>query len=56
MSAKRPKPTAQDPSNFDADPDRGSALEKMNPDPDPGYFFAIYELYLLIFMLILMNH
>ena len=28
MSAKRPKPTALDPFNFDADPDPGSALEK----------------------------
>ena len=28
--------SAQDPINFDADPDPGSALEKM--DLDPGYF------------------
>ena len=37
------KPTlltnAQDSFNFDADPDPGSALEKM--DPDPGQFFMI---------------
>ena len=40
--------SAQDPTNFDADPDSGSALEKMDPDPnpdpdpDPGYFLKIY--------------
>ena len=33
---------AQDPFNFDADPDPGSALEKMDPNPDPGHFFKIY--------------
>ena len=34
--------SAQDPINFDADPDPGpgSALKKM--DPDPGHFFKIY--------------
>ena len=35
--------SAQDPFNFDADPDPpdpGSALEKK--DPDPGHFFKIY--------------
>ena len=38
--------SSQDPFNFDADPDPGSALEKMDPDPhsnpDPGCFFKIY--------------
>ena len=32
--------SAQDPFKFDADPDPGSALKKM--DPDPGHFFKIY--------------
>ena len=40
------KSSAQDQTNFDADPDPRSALEKMDPnpdpDPDPGYFFKIY--------------
>ena len=31
--------SAQDPFNFDADPDPGTALEKM--DPDPGHFYKI---------------
>ena len=31
--------SAKDPFNFDADPDPGSALDKM--DPDPGHFFKI---------------
>ena len=31
------KITAQDPFNFDADPDPGSALEKMDPDTNPGH-------------------
>ena len=34
--------SAQDPINFDADPDPRSALKKKDPDPDPGYFFIIY--------------
>ena len=29
---------AKDPFSFDADLDPGSALEKMDPDPDPGQF------------------
>ena len=42
---------AQDPFNFDLDPDPGSALEKMDPDPgsalekmdpDPGHCINIY--------------
>ena len=28
--------------NFDADPDPGSALEKMDPDPGHEHFFKIY--------------
>ena len=32
--------SAEDPFNFDADPDPGSARKKM--DPDPGHFFKIY--------------
>ena len=36
--------SAQGPFNFDVDPDPGSALEKMdpNPDSDPGHFLKIY--------------
>ena len=36
--------SAQDPINFDADPDPdpGSALEKNELDPDSGYFFKIF--------------
>ena len=36
--------SAQDPINFDADPDPESVLKKMDldPDPDPGYFFKVY--------------
>ena len=30
--------TGQDPINFDADPDPGSELEKMDPDPNPEIF------------------
>jgi len=32
--------SAKDPFNFDANPDPGSALEKM--DPDPNLLFKIY--------------
>ena len=34
------KSSAQDPFHFNADPDPGSAMEKM--DPDPGYFYKIH--------------
>ena len=30
------------PFNFDVDQDPGSAVEKMDPDPDPGHFNKIY--------------
>ena len=36
------KSSAQDPFNFDADLDPRSALEKMDPDPDPDHFIKIY--------------
>ena len=35
--------SAQDPCNFDTDPNPGSALEKMDPDSDPGFFFRFTE-------------
>jgi len=35
--------SAKNPSNFDADLDHGSALEK---NPDPGHFFKIYWIFL----------
>ena len=28
--------------NLDVDPDPGSALEKIDPDPDPKHLFKIY--------------
>ena len=38
--------SAQNPFNFDADPDPGYTLEKMDqdpdPNPDPANFFKIY--------------
>ena len=34
--------SAQDPFHFDADPDPGFALIKMDPNPDPGGFSKIY--------------
>ena len=35
--------SAQDPFEFDADPDPGSALEKMDPDPGHKHFFKICQ-------------
>ena len=34
--------SAKDPYNFDADPDPGSALKKMDPDPGHAHFFNFY--------------
>ena len=41
-----PLTSAKDPVNFDADPEPGSALEKMDPDPnpDPGHLHS-FEIY-----------
>ena len=36
------KSSAQDPFNFDADPDQDPGLVLEKKDPDPGHFFKIY--------------
>ena len=37
--------SAWDPFNFDGDPDPWSAQEEINPDP--GYYFKIYWIFLI---------
>ena len=38
------KSSAQDPFNFNADPNTGSALKK-KMDPDPGHYYKIYQFF-----------